>query len=68
MAGMDHGKSDAKPGMQKTGGEMGHDMGKMGNMPGTGPQVDMRSMNPSRSLSDPGPRDRKSTRLNSSHT
>lgn len=62
MAGMDHGKSDAKPGMQKTGGEMGHDMGKMGNMPGTGPQVDMRSMNPSRSLSDPGPRLRNNGR------
>ncbi|WP_316157616.1 copper resistance system multicopper oxidase [Cupriavidus sp. BIC8F] len=62
MTGMDHGKSAAMPGMQKTGGEMGHDMGTMANMPGMGPQVDMRSMTPSRSLSDPGPRLRNNGR------
>ncbi|KAB0595520.1 copper resistance system multicopper oxidase [Cupriavidus pauculus] len=62
MPGMDRGKSSAMPEMQKTGGETGHEMGKMGDMSGLGPQVDMRSMNPSRLLSDPGPRLRNNGR------
>lgn len=62
MGKMDHTMPDARPGMQKATGGMQHDMGKMKKMVGTGPQVDMRSMNPSRSLSDPGPRLRNNGR------
>ncbi|MGX6571224.1 copper resistance system multicopper oxidase, partial [Cupriavidus necator] len=64
MAGMDHSKPAAMPGMQKASSEMGHSMGGMGgmNMSDMGPQVDMRSMNPSGALSDPGPRLRNNGR------
>lgn len=64
MAGMAHGKPAAMPGMEKASSEMGHSMGGMGgmDMSGMGPQVDMRSMNPSGSLSDPGPRLRNNGR------
>ncbi|WP_454740831.1 copper resistance system multicopper oxidase [Cupriavidus basilensis] len=62
MAGMDHDKPAVMPGMEKASNEMGHAMGGMGDMSGMGPQVDMRSMNPSGSLSDPGPRLRNNGR------